>query len=146
MSYPVLVALHLFAALIFVGAVFFEVLILEGARKYVDPKAMSAVQRAIGQRARRLMPWVMLVLYAAGIGLAWQYRAALAHPFGSPFSLLLSIKILLALSVLGHFVRAITWAVGGKMTARRFHIIHISVFCHVILIVLLAKSMFHIGW
>lgn len=146
MSYPILVALHLFAALIFVGAVFFEVLILEGARKYVDPKAMSAVQRAIGQRARRLMPWVMLALYGAGIGLAWQYRAALAHPFSNAFSAMLSIKIVLALSVLGHFLRAITWAIGGRMTARRFHAIHISVFCHVILIVLLAKSMFHVSW
>ncbi len=146
MSYPVLVAVHLFAALIFVGAVFFEVLILEGARKHVDAKAMSAVQRAIGTRARRLMPWVLLVLYGAGVGLAWQYREALANPFGSAFATLLSIKILLALSVLGHFIRAMTWALSGRMTARRFHVIHVSVFCHVILIVLLAKSMFHVSW
>jgi hypothetical protein len=146
MSYPILVAIHLFGALIFVGAVFFEVLILEGARKHVDPKAMSAVERAIGVRARRLMPWVLLALYSAGIGLAWQYRAALADPFSSAFSAMLTIKIVLALSVLVHFIRAITWSIGGRMTARRFRVIHISVFCHVILIVLLAKSMFHVSW
>jgi hypothetical protein len=146
MSYPVLVALHLFGALIFVGTVFFEVLILEGARRHVDRAAMSAVERAIGQRARRLMPWVLLVLYSAGFVMAWEYRAALAEPFGSAFSAMLTIKIVLALSVLAHFIRAITWIMSGRMTARRVRVIHVSVFCHVIAIVLLAKSMFHVSW
>lgn len=146
MSYPILVAVHLFGALIFVGTVFFEVLILEGARKHVDRKSMSAVERAIGQRARRLMPWALLALYSAGIALAWQYRTALSHPFSSAFSTMLTIKIVLALSVLVHFIRAITWVIGGQMTARRSRVIHLSVFCHVILIVLLAKSMFHFSW
>jgi hypothetical protein len=43
MSHFVLVTLHLFAATMFVGTVFFEVLILEGIRKPVG--------------ARRCVPW-----------------------------------------------------------------------------------------
>jgi uncharacterized protein len=145
MSYPVLLTLHLFGALVFVGAVFFEVLILEGARKHVTRRAMAEVEQAIGRRARQLMPWVLLMLYGAGIGMAWNWRAALAQPLQSRFGTLLTLKIVLAVSVLGHFIRAVTWSASGRMTLRRFRIIHWSVFMHMIAIVVLAKAMFHAG-
>lgn len=143
MSYPVLLILHLFAALVFIGTVFFEVLMLEAVRKNVERGAMRAVEQAIGRRARRLMPWVILVLYGAGIGMAWQYRTVLAHPWESAFGTLLTLKILLAISVLGHFATAMTLMLRGRMTLRRSRFIHISVFAHMIGIVLLAKGMFH---
>ena len=146
MGYFALVTLHLFAAIMFVGTVFFEVLILEGIRKPVGREAMRSVEAAIGQRARRLMPFVILVLYGAGVGMAWQYRDILAHPFGSSFAMLLSIKILLAASVLGHFITAVTLGARGTLKSRHFKLIHLSVFCHVVLIVFLAKAMCYIPW
>jgi hypothetical protein len=146
MGYFALVTLHLFAAIMFVGTVFFEVLILEGIRRPVGRDAMRSVEAAIGRRARRLMPFVILVLYGAGVGMAWQYRDILAYPFGSSFATLLWIKILLATSVLGHFVTAVTLGARGKLKSRHFKLIHLSVFCHVVLIVFLAKAMFYITW
>jgi hypothetical protein len=146
MSYFALVTLHLFAAIMFVGTVFFEVLILEGIRKPVGREVMRTIELAIGQRARRLMPFVMLVLYAAGASMAWQYRSALSQPFASSFALLLWIKIVLALSVLAHFITALTLSGTGKLKSRHFQFIHLSVFCHVVLIVLLAKAMFYFNW
>jgi hypothetical protein len=146
MGYFALVTLHLFAAIVFVGTVFFEVLILEGIRKPVGRDVMRSVETAIGQRARRLMPFVMLVLYGAGISMAWQYRDALTHPFDSSFATLLWIKILLALSVLAHFITAVTLSARGKLKSRHFKLIHLSVFCHVVLIVFLAKAMFYVTW
>jgi hypothetical protein len=146
MGYFALVTLHLFAAIMFVGTVFFEVLILEGIRRPVGRDAMRSVEAAIGRRARRLMPFVILVLYGAGVGMAWQYRDILAHPFGSSFATLLWIKILLATSVLGHFVTAVTLGARGKLKSRHFKLIHLSVFCHAALIVFLAKAMFYIMW
>jgi hypothetical protein len=146
MSHFVLVTLHLFAAIMFVGTVFFEVLILEGIRKPLGHDTMRAVEIAIGKRARRLMPFVILVLYSAGIAMAWQYRDVLRHPFDSAFATLLSLKILLALSVLVHFITAVTLSGTGKLKSRHFKLIHISVFCHVVLIVFLAKAMFYITW
>lgn len=145
MSYPVLLTLHLFGALVFIGAVFFEVLILEGVRKQVSRRAMAEVEQAIGRRARRIMPWVLLMLYGAGIGMAWNYRAVLADPWQSGFGTLLTLKIVLAISVLGHFVRAVTWSASGRMTLRRLRFIHWSVFVHMVAIALLAKAMFHAG-
>lgn len=145
MSYPFLLTLHLFGALIFVGAVFFEVLILDRIRKDVGRDVIRPVEQAVGKRARRLMPWVLLVLYGAGIGMAWNYRAVLANPFQSSFGTLLALKILLAVSVLGHFVRAVTWGASGRLTSRRQRFIHLSVFAHMLGIVLLAKAMFYAG-
>ena len=144
MSYPVLLILHLFAALIFIGTVFFEVLILEGVRKRLPRDVMREVEREIGNRARRLIPWVLLVLYGAGIGMAWHYRAALAHPLAGGFGLLLWLKIVLAISVFGHFATAMILRSRGLLRGRRSRVLHLSVFLHVVAIVLLAKGMFYL--
>jgi len=146
MEHFTLVTLHLTVAIMFVGTVFFEVLILEGIRKAVGREVMRTIELAIARRARRLMPFVLLVLYGTGIGMAWQYRGVLAHPLASSFALLLSIKIVLALSVLAHVIAAMTLGRAGKLKSRHFQIIHISVFCHVVLIVFLAKAMFYFSW
>lgn len=124
--------------------VFFEVLILESVRKQVPREAMNAVERGIGNRARAIMPWVLLALFGAGVGMAWQHRGALAQPLASSFGLLLSLKIVLALSVLGHFAAAMRWRRRGELRGRRSRRLHLSVFCHVVAIVLLAKGMYYI--
>ncbi|HFH3236527.1 TPA: CopD family copper resistance protein [Pseudomonas aeruginosa] len=147
MSYPILLTLHLFAALIFIGAVFFEVLILESVRKRLPPALMREVERGIGRRARRLMPWVLLVLFGAGLGMVWmRYLPLLADPLASSFGTLLGLKILLALSVLGHFFTAMFLLLRGRMNSTYFRRIHLSVFSHMVGIVLLAKGMFYLGW
>ncbi len=146
MIHSVLITLHLFAAIFFVGTVFFEVLILEGIRKPLGRETMRNVELAIGQRARRIMPFVILILFGAGIGMAWQLRDTLAHPFASSFATLLWIKIILAFSVLAHFIAAVTLGGTGRLKSRHFQLIHISVFCHVVLIVFLAKAMFYLQW
>ena len=146
MSQFVLVILHLFAAIAFVGTVFFEVLILESVRKPVGREVMRSVESAIGHRARRIMPFMILVLYSAGIAMAWRYRDALSHPFDSGFATLLTIKIALAISVLIHFITAVTLGARGKLKSRQVKFIHASVFSHVVLIVLLAKGMFYVTW
>lgn len=145
MSYFVLLVLHLFAAIIFAGAVFFEVLILESVGKQLGPDIRRTVELSVASRARRLMPFVIAVLFGAGISMAWSYRDMLAHPFASTFATLLWIKILLALSVLGHFITAVTLGAQGRLKSRHVHVVHISVFCHVIAIVLLAKAMFYLA-
>src|SRR3546814_17007043 len=83
MSYPILLTLHLFAALFFAGTVFFEVMMLGGVRKHVPRDVMRTLEIAIGTRARRIMPWVLLVVYGAGVGLAWHHRPGLANPLAS---------------------------------------------------------------
>ena len=145
MDYFTLLVLHLFAAILFVGTVFFEVLMLEGIRRHVPREAMRAVESAIGQRARRLMPFAIIILYGAGVGMAWRYHTVLAQPFESTLGTLLSLKILLALSVLAHFIYAVRLGAQGRLKSRQSRLIHLSVFAHVVAIVFLAKAMFYLG-
>ncbi len=137
---------HLFCAFVFIGAVFFEVLILESVRKKVPKEAMVAIQHGIMHRARRLMPPVILLLFASGIYMATIHLSGLESLFATSFSTLLTIKMMIAGSVLLHFITAMTLSLRGKMTSFRFKFIHLSVFSHMIAIVLLAKGMFYITW
>lgn len=146
MIYATLLTLHLFAALLFIGTVFFEVLILESVRKHIPRDMMRVLETAIGTRARSLMPWVLLVLYSAGLGMAWYHRPALAQPLASSFGLMLTIKIVLAISVFAHFLTAMTLRRKNKLHAIHFKHIHLSLFFHMVGIVLLAKAMFYLHW
>ncbi|WP_434610570.1 CopD family copper resistance protein [Pseudomonas sp. R1-7] len=147
MTYPLFLTLHLFAALIFIGTVFFEVLFLESIRKQLPNKVMVLLEQGISRRARQLMPWVLLVLFGAGIAMVWlRYRTVLAAPLQSSFGILLGLKILLAMSVLGHFLWAMWLFRSGRMNGRYVQVIHTSVFLHMVAIVLLAKGMFFLTW
>ncbi|WKL18389.1 hypothetical protein QYQ99_13035 [Comamonas testosteroni] len=146
MSYGLLITVHLLAAVAFAGTVFFEVVLLGGVHGKVAAQHMRPVEQALGTRATAVMPWVLLALYSAGAGLAWQHRALLAHPLASSMGLLMAIKIALALSVLLHFFTAMWWRRKGQLNGRRSHRLHLSVFCHVLAIVLLAKAMFYLHW
>lgn len=146
MSYALLLTLHLFAALLFIGTVTFEVLFLEPVQKRLPAELRQALSRQLGPRVRAVMPWAVLVLYSAGLGMAWQYRAALANPFGSAFGTLLLLKIVLATSVLAHVITAMTLARRQRLHSALRDRVHKSVFCHMVGIVLLAKALFHVSW
>ncbi|MGS1105820.1 CopD family copper resistance protein [Achromobacter anxifer] len=145
-TYPLLLILHLLAAFLFVGTVSFEVLFLEPVHKRLSPDVRRALGSQLAPRVRSVLPWSVVVLYLAGLGLAWQYRGALAAPFASSFGILLSLKIALALSVLLHVATALTLARRQRLTGALSRRMHVSVFCHMVLIVVLAKAMFHVAW
>ena len=134
---------HLFAALVFVGGVFFEILVLSALHRQVSREVRRETDAALSRRARRVMPWVVALLFASGLILGGHYWAALQQPLASAFALQLSLKIVLAFSVLLHFVIAVTKMRRGTLTAAWSRYIHAAVFCQMVLIVLLAKTMFY---
>jgi len=146
MVYLLLKFAHLAAAAFFIGGVFFEVMILSRAARSLEPGPREQLSRALGQRARKVMHWVVLVLFGAGLGLAWHYRAALAQPFASSFGTLLTLKICLAVSILGHFLGVVFLMRSGRMTPARSRLIHLSVLVQMLGILFLAKAMFLLNW
>ncbi|KAA0944805.1 MULTISPECIES: hypothetical protein [unclassified Pseudomonas] len=147
MLYFLFLLAHLFAALIFIGTVFFEVLILGRLHKQLPVRVMLLVEQGIGRRARALMPWVLLVLFGAGGGMVWlRYLPALASPSSSSFGALLTLKLILATSVLMHFLLTMLLMRRGQVTAAYLRFVHLSLFCHMVAIVLLAKGMFYLTW
>lgn len=145
-AYPLLLILHLLAAFVFVGTVTFEVLFLEPVHRRLPPDVRKALGSQLGPRVRSVVPWSVLALYLAGLGLAWQHRGALASPGSSSFGILLALKIALALSVLVHVVAALLLARRKRLTGELQRRLHISVFCHMAAIVILAKAMFYVTW
>lgn len=135
--------IHLTAAAFFVGGVFFEVLIVSPAVRTLNNETRRQVAGAVGARARRIMPFVVLTLYAAGVGLAWYHRGALTNPASSNFSLLLSLKILLAVSILLHFIAAVLLTRSPQVKPLWSRLIHYSVFVQMIAVVFLAKAMYY---
>ena len=145
--YAVAHIVHLFCAVAFVGGVFFEMLVLSAMHgKQVSHEARKEVEQAISRRAVRVMPWIIIGLLASGLVMAHRYAAAFCNPLASSFSIQLSLKVLLAFSVLLHFVVAVSKMRRGTLTVAWSKYIHRAVFCHVLLIVLLAKTMFYLSW
>lgn len=146
MSYLLLKFIHLTAAAFFIGGVFFEVMIVSPSARQLDQAPREQLSKVLSVRARGVMRWVVLALYGAGVGLAWQYRAVLHHPLASSFGTLLALKIGLALSILGQFIYVIYLMRSGRMTALRSRLIHLSVLVHMLAILFLAKAMPLLSW
>lgn len=146
MIYSVLHIVHLLAAIFFIGTLFVEVAILARIRPQLGEAVAQQVDKAVGARSRVVLHWVVLFVYGAGIGLAWQHRQALADPFGSSFGLLLSLKIVLALGVFFTFGLVAMLLRGGRMTPARYRTIHLLIFLQMVGIVVLAKAMFYLHW
>jgi len=143
MIYPLLLVTHLLAAIAFIGTLFFEVLIWPAACSRLAKGAKLAADQALAQRSRKVLHGVVLLLYGAGLGLAWYYRDVLSQPLASRFGTLLSLKIVLALSIIGHYLLLARWLSTGRMTPTRATWVRRSILGHMMLIVLLAKAMFY---
>lgn len=139
---------HLFCALLFVGGVLFEALILAAIHsRDVSHEARREVEQAIKRRAVRVMPPVVALLFVSGLTMAWlRYLPLLASPLASSFSLQLTLKIVLAFSVLLHFVLAVSKIRRGTLNRAWSRYIHRAVLLQMLAIVLLAKTMFYIAW
>jgi uncharacterized protein len=146
MIYLLLKVVHLGAAAFLIGGVFFEVMILSRAARQLPPEPREQLSKALGQRARRVMHWVILALYGAGLALAWNFRAVLVDPFASSFGTLLTLKICLAFSILGHFLTVVWLMRTGRMNPARSRLIHLSVLTQMLLIIFLAKAMVILTW
>jgi uncharacterized protein len=141
--YPWMVLLHLSCAIVFVGAVTFEVLVVESLHKHFDGATMQRIEQAVMAAARRFMPVVVILLFVSG-GMLFDIRCGGLDCVGSRFGNLLLLKMLLAFGVLGVFAHAM-WAMRhGRMNVCRFRHTHHIVLGLMIGVVFLAKTMFYL--
>lgn len=132
---------HLACAIVFVGAVAFEVLILESLHKHLGMVEMKRLEGLIVQRARRVMPVAVLLLFLSGFAM-YSVRCPDFACFDSRFGVMLNIKVLLAFGVLGVFLSTMWAALRGKMDPCRFRHTHRIVLALMVGIVFLARAMF----
>ena len=144
--YGLILMVHLLAACVFIGTVFFEVMVLTGVKKKLPIAVSTQFEKALSQRLFAIMPWVLFILVFSGLGLLHtHYQALLALPHSS-FGVLLACKLVLVLSVLLHFVTIKYWRSKCMLTAQRSRLLHRSVLLHVVCIAILAKAMFYWAW
>ncbi|MFN3355180.1 MAG: hypothetical protein ACK418_04070 [Pseudomonas sp.] len=136
--YSGLLIVHLLAAIAFIGTLFFEVVIWHSAREELVWSAQFMSEQAIARRSRRVLHGVVVVLYGAGIGLAWHYWSM---PWTGRFALLLGLKITLALSIIGHYLLLAYLLTHKRLSPKRALWIRRSILAHMVLIVILAKSL-----
>ena len=141
--YPWIVLLHLSCAIVFVGAVAFEVLVLEGLHKRFDAATMATIEQAVMARVRRFMPVVVLLLFVSG-GMLFDLRCDGLACVGTRFGTFLLLKVTLAFAVLGVFVSAVRAGARGRMSVCRFRHTHRVVLALMVGIVFLAKTMFYL--
>jgi hypothetical protein len=141
--YPWILLLHLSCAIIFVGAVVFEVVVIESLKKHFDIITMQSLEQAVMARVRRFMPVVVILLFLSGFAV-FDIRCDGFQCVGSRFGNWLLLKVVLAFAVLGVFANAM-WAMRhGKMDVCRFRYTHRVVLGLMIGIVFLAKTMFYL--
>ena len=144
--YGLILMVHLLSASVFIGTVFFEVIIWAGVKQKLHVAISTPVEKALSQRLFAIMPWVLLVLVGSGLGLLHtHYQALLSVPQHS-FGVLLACKLVLVLSVLLHFGAIKYWRSRHMLTAQRSRCLHRSVLVHVLGIAILAKAMFYWTW
>jgi len=140
--YPYAQIVHLFCAIIFVGYLFFDVIILRAASKKMPPELAQKAKQAIGSVAVRIMPICLLLLVLTGgmMMSSWVGSKAGGY-FETNLQIAFMIKFFLAMVI----VAAVIVNLSCKFIFKRpspLGDIHPIALTLAVIIVLLAKVMF----
>jgi len=109
----------------------------------LSKEIMMEVESGIIRRVRKVMPIVIVLLYATGTLMLRTHFPDLSTMPESSFGRLLMVKVALAGIVLVCFISAMTLHFLDRMNPAIFKAIHLIVFACIIGIVVLAKAMFY---
>ena len=142
MSYTIILTLHLFCAIIFIGFVFADIFVLPVMKKVLDQESLEKVNLFIGNRARKIFPISLLILVLSGGFMLSKFVNSTLGAFNTPLQVLLMIKVFLAFFI----VCGVIYSLSMKLLKKQPHPImknfHKFVLVNGFLIVILAKFMF----
>ena len=140
--YPYAQIIHLFCAIIFVGYLFFDVIILRAASKKMPPELAQKAKQAIGSSAIKIMPICLLLLVLTG---GMMMSSLVGSKAGSYFETKLQIFLMIKFCLAMVIVAAVIVNLSCKFIFKRpspLGDIHPIALTLAVLIVLLAKVMF----
>ncbi len=160
MEHHILVLVHLIGAVLFVGAIALEVIVLEPIKKHIGTETFQMFEFYLFRRIKRTYWPAVLLIYSTGF---YMYAGFVAASGGievflkSNFGLLLTLKMILALALLGIFVTApfafmlkqpnplkhffIITGTWRDFRIDRFEVIHYAALTFGLSIIVLAKMM-----
>ena len=140
--YPYAQIIHLFCAIIFVGYLFFDVIILRAASKKMPPELAQKAKQAIGSVAVKIMPiCVLLLVLTGGMMMSSLVGSKAGGYFETNLQVAFMIKFFLAMVI----VAAVIINLSCKFIFKRpspLGNIHPIALTLAVAIVLLAKVMF----
>ena len=140
--YPYAQIVHLFCAIIFVGYLFFDVVILKAASKKMPPELAQKAKQAIDSVAVRIMPiCVLLLVLTGGMMMSNWVGSKAGGYFETNLQIAFMIKFFLAMVI----VAAVIVNLSCKFIFKRpspLGDIHPIALTLAVAIVLLAKVMF----
>ncbi|MDL0089746.1 copper resistance protein CopD [Campylobacter gastrosuis] len=141
--YPYAKIVHIFCAIIFVGYLFFDVVIFSRLKNVLKDD-FERVKMAITSRAIKIMPVCLLLLFlSGGMMISTWVGSKNGGYFSTPLQTLLMIKVLLALIILTGVIYSLSCRFLGKKPANFVkENLHVIALIFGFFIVLFAKLMF----
>mgnify|MGYP000111268228 FL=1 len=141
-GYSIVVIVHLFAAIFFIGFVFSDVVVLPVLSKDFDADTVQKIKNSISGRARKIFPLTVLILVLSGGYMFSKHINSTIGFTGSSLQLLLILKFLIAMVIVAGIVYSLSCKVLKKQPNPIMQKFHTYVLVMGIVIVILAKLMF----
>ncbi len=107
--YPYFLVIHTLCAIIFLGFIFCDVILLTPVRKVLGDEFADKMWSVIMPRGRKIMPCCVLLLVITGGAMMTRWVSPSLGWFGTNLQTLLTIKILLALGIVAMVVVSLTF-------------------------------------
>lgn len=142
MEYTLVLVLHLFCAIIFIGFVFADVVVLPAMKKVLSQSEHEKVMAAISSRARMIFPLSVLTLVLSGGYMITKYVNSEVGFISTSLQQLLWLKVLIALVIVAGIVYSLFCKITKKASHPMMKHFHKFVLLMGIIIIFLAKFMF----
>ena len=141
-GYSIVLIVHLFSAIFFLGFVFTDVVVLPVLNKKFDAATVMEIKNTISGRARAIFPITVLILVLSGGFMFSKHINSTIGFTGSSLQLLLIMKFLIALVIVAGIIYSLTCKLFKKQPNPIMQKFHTYVLVMGIVIVVLAKLMF----
>ena len=141
--YPLFLTIHLICAIIFVGFLFCDIVLLTPVRKVLGDDFADKMWCVILGRGEKIMPLCVLMLVLTGGAMMTRWVSPTLGFFGTNLQTLLTIKILLALVIVAMVVTSITLHKLGRKNPLA-NVIHPIALVLGFVIAILAKIAFYV--
>lgn len=141
--YPYFLVVHILCAIIFLGYIFSDVVLLTPIRKAVGDEVADKVFSVISKRGTKIMPICVLLLVLSGGAMMSRWLNFDMGFFNTKLQILLSIKIILALAIVAMVVTSLSFKFIIKKRNPLAKIIHPIALILGFFIVVLAKLAFY---
>lgn len=140
--YSIVLIIHLLCAIIFIGYVFADVIVLPVMANVLDSKNLEIVKTALNNRARKIFPISVLTLVLTGGFMLSKYINSNLGFMESSLQQLLVLKVFIALIIISGIIYSLSCKVLKKKPHSIMQKFHQLVLILGIIIVILAKLMF----